>query len=102
MDSEDSRLVLRWDRQNPLMLSATGATLLIQDGSQQRTVHLDGTQLADGSVAYKPVSNDVSFRLEVNSPEGSGTASVRVLDGTLKPTSQIRGSVSRSLPVPGQ
>ncbi len=102
VDSEGSRLVLRWNQQNPLMLSAKGATLLIQDGSQQRTIHLEASQLADGSVAYKPVSNDVSFRLEVNSPEGSGTASMRVLDGTPRSASQISGSAVRSLPLAGQ
>lgn len=102
VDSEGSRLVLRWNQQSQLMLSATGATLLIQDGSQQRTIHLDATQLADGSVAYKPVSNDVSFRLEVSGPEGSGAASMRVLDGTPRLTSQISGSVARSFTVAAQ
>lgn len=82
VDSEGDRLVLSWNRQNPLMLSATRASLLIQDGAQRRTIHLDTGQLQDGSVAYKPVSNDVSFRLEVSGPEASGAASMRVLDGT--------------------
>jgi hypothetical protein len=102
VDSEGSRLVLRWDRQNPLMLSATGATLLIQDGSQSRTIHLDASQLADGSVAYKPLSGDVSFRLEVSSPEGATTASMRVLDGTSRPVPKLSASDARSLTVAGQ
>jgi hypothetical protein len=80
--SEAGRLVLRWNRQNPLMLSAKSASLLIQDGSQQRVIQLDAGQLGDGLVAYKPVSHDVSFRLEVSGPQGSGAASMRVLDGT--------------------
>lgn len=82
VDSQNGRLVLSWNRQNPFLLSATGGNLLIQDGSQQRAIHLDPAQLADGLVAYKPASHDVSFRLEVSGPQGSGAASMRVLDGT--------------------
>lgn len=98
VDTEGSRLVLRWSRQNPLMLSATGANLLIQDGSQRRTIHLDATQLGNGSVAYKPVSNDVNFRLEVSGPEGLSAASMRVLDGTPATASKPGGPPSSPLP----
>jgi hypothetical protein len=81
--SDGDRLSVNWNRRDPLVLTATGGTLLIEDGAQRRDVHLDSGQMADGSVSYKPISNDVTFRLEINGKEGSDTASVRVLDGTM-------------------
>jgi hypothetical protein len=92
--SDGERLLLSWNRQNPFLLSATGGTLVIQDGSQHREIHLDAEQLGGGSVAYKPLSNDVSFQLEVNGPQGSGTATMRVLDGTsvATPTTGVAGA----------
>jgi len=80
--SDGERLLLSWNRQNPLLLAATSGTLVIQDGSQHREIHLDTGQLGGGSIAYKPLSNDVTFQLEVSGPQGSGAATMRVLDGT--------------------
>lgn len=98
VDSDGDRLSVNWNRRNPLVLSASGGTLLIEDGSQHREVHLDSSQMADGSVSYKPISNDVTFRLKISGKQGSNTASVRVLDGTmvsaLKPAAGL-GSKTR-------
>lgn len=80
--SEGDRLVLTWNRQSPFLQAAASGTLVIQDGSQRQEVRLDASQLADGSVSYKPLSSDVSFRLEVSGLEGLSVASIRVLDGT--------------------
>lgn len=80
--SDGERLLLSWNRQNPFLVAANGGTLVIQDGSQHREIHLDARQLGGGSVAYKPLSNDVTFQLEVSGAQGSGAATMRVLDGT--------------------
>ena len=79
--SEDDRLRLTWNQRNHAVAAATDGVLQIFDGQQHREVHLDGRQVADGSVLYRPVTNDVSFRLEVRGEQGGVSGSVRVLDG---------------------
>ncbi|HSU60885.1 MAG TPA: hypothetical protein VLI55_16345 [Bryobacteraceae bacterium] len=86
VDSDGDRLSLSWNRRNPLVLSATGGSLLIEDGSQHREIHLDSSQIADGSVSYRPISSDVTFRLKVIGKEQSATGSMRVLDGVSAPS----------------
>ena len=79
--NEDDRLRLSWNQRNRAVASATDATLQIFDGQQHRDIHLDGRQVGDGSVLYRPLSSDVTFRLEVHGDQGSTSGSVRVLDG---------------------
>jgi TonB family protein len=79
--NEDDRLRLTWNQRNHSVESASDATLQIFDGATHREIHLDGRQVADGSVLYRPVTNDVTFRLEVHSEQGPTSGSVRVLDG---------------------
>jgi TonB family protein len=83
VESQGERLLLSWNRRNPVVASANDGTLQIFDGAQHREIHLDGNQVADGSVLYKPVSGDVTFRLEVHGAEqSSAIGSMRVLDAT--------------------
>jgi hypothetical protein len=79
--NEDDRLRLSWNERNRAVASASDATLQIFDGQLSREIHLDGRQVADGSVLYRPLTNDITFRLEVRGGEGSTSGSVRVLDG---------------------
>ena len=79
--NEDERLRLSWNQRNRAVATARGATLQILDGPLNREIHLDGRQVADGSVLYKPVSNDITFRLDIKSEQGSISGDVRVLDG---------------------
>jgi len=79
--NEDERLRLTWNQRNPAVASATDGTLQIFDGQQHREVHLDGRQVADGSVLYRPLTNDVTFRLEVRGEQGGTSGSIRLLDG---------------------
>jgi TonB family protein len=79
--NEDDRLRLTWNQRNHVVSSATDATLQIFDGAQHRDVHLDGRQVEDGSVLYKPQTNDVTFRLEVRGEQGAVSGSIRLLDG---------------------
>lgn len=89
--SQGDRLVLTWNRQSSPLLYAARGVLMIQDGSQHREVLLDASQLGDGSVSYKPISNDVSFRLEVRGPDGLSVAGIRVLDGSSVAAPAIKG-----------
>jgi hypothetical protein len=79
--NEDDRLRLSWNQRNHVVASASGATLQIFDGQQHREIQLDGPQVADGSVLYRPLTSDVTFRLEVRGEQGATTGSLRVLDG---------------------
>jgi TonB family protein len=79
--SEDERLRLMWNPHNPAVESATDGTLQILDGTQRRKIRLEGRQIADGSVFYRPLTNDVTFRLDVHGERATASGSVRVLDG---------------------
>jgi len=83
VESQGDRLLLSWNRRNAAVASASDGMLQIFDGTLHREVKLDGGQVADGSVLYKPLSQDVTFRLEVHGAEqGSAMGSIRVLDAT--------------------
>ncbi len=83
VETQGDRLLLSWNRRNPAVASAAGGILQIFDGTQHREVRLDGGQVADGSVLYKPLSPDVTFRLEVRGAgQSSAMGSMRVLDAT--------------------
>jgi TonB family protein len=83
VETQGDRLLLSWNRRNAAVAAAADGVLQIFDGTQHREVRLDGGQVADGSVLYKPVSPDVTFRLEVHGTDrSSAMGSMRVLDAT--------------------
>lgn len=67
---QGERLLVTWSRTSPDVRSAVTGVLRIEDGSARRDVWLDASQVTAGSVLYKPASDDITFRLEVQ----SGTA----------------------------
>ncbi len=81
VEAQGDRVLLSWSRTNPAVRSATSALLRIDDGGQHRDVHLEPAQVANGAVLYRPHSDDVNFRLEIQASNGSTEAeSLRVLD----------------------
>jgi hypothetical protein len=56
---------LFWDRQAPVILRARSGLLTIADGSFNKSLELDPSQLQNGSVIYRYLTNRVMFRLEV-------------------------------------
>jgi TonB family protein len=83
VDSQGEKLLVSWNRRNPTVASASDGTLLIFDGADRRTVSLNAEQVANGAVLYKPVTNDVTFRLEVHGTDQSTVmGSQRLLDAT--------------------
>jgi TonB family protein len=83
VDSQGDKLLLSWNRRNPVVASASDAVLQIFDGADHREIKLNAGQVADGAVLYKPVTNDVTFRLEVHGTDQSTVmGSQRVLDAT--------------------
>lgn len=82
VEGQGDRLLLSWNRRSPTVVAARDGVLAINDGGQERQVHLSSDQLADGSVLYRPASDDVLFRLETRGGQGAITMeSIRVLDG---------------------
>jgi len=81
LDPQGDRLLLSWNRSNPVVISAQDGLLRIADGSKHREVHLDAAQVANGSVLYQRNSDDVTFELDVHGKQGNTLSeSIRVLD----------------------
>jgi TonB family protein len=82
VERSQGQLVLKWDHESDLLRDAQQANLTIIDGDHTENVPLDLRQLRAGSVVYAPMTDDVSFRMEVISQEGKRASdSVRVLPG---------------------
>ncbi|HOL70838.1 MAG TPA: TonB family protein [Bryobacteraceae bacterium] len=80
------QLVLTWNRNAPIIANSQKSTLSITDGEHQEDVELDPGTLRSGSIVYSPITNDVSFRLEVNGQDGTPVSeSVRALAGRPSP-----------------
>jgi TonB family protein len=85
------QLLLSWNREATLVKEAQRAILSILDGDHKEDVQLDLGQLRSGSIVYSPITNDVSFRLEVtNLTQGKSLSeSVRVLAGRPSPAAPL-------------
>ena len=61
---------ISWDHNSPAIRRAERGKLQIVDGDLTESVPFDPTQLQDGVLVYRPHSNDVSVRMEVNERDG--------------------------------
>ena len=96
LQQQDS-LRLTWSKNLPSVLSSTGGTLLIRDGGQQRVVSLDSGQVALGVIYYSPISDDVSFNLNIKDTSSRTTSGMaRILIG-----SRPRASTPAAPPIAG-
>ena len=108
LESQGDRVLLSWNRHHPAVRNAKGGVLQIDDGPQHRLVSLDAAQVSNGSVLYRPNSDDVTFRLEVESAQGGKVSeSMRVLEAAKPSTLDLsapapNASVSRATEPPGQ
>ena len=78
---DGSGIRLYWDRNSPVIRSATKATLYITDGNHQSVLKLDPRELSSGLVSYWPDTKEVAFRLETFGPEHSTVDYIRVVGG---------------------
>ena len=62
-------LHVRWDRDAGPINNQSKGILVISDGGAQKVVQLDADQLKNGSVVYRRASNEVRFRLEVQTAD---------------------------------
>jgi len=74
VETNAGQLLLSWNRNATIVATATRATLTINDGDHKEDVDLDLATLRNGSIVYSPISNDVSFRLEVVDQKGKSEA----------------------------
>ena len=89
--------LVTWDREAPAMRSATKGVLRIQDGSEQRNTDLQPAELSNGSIVYRPGSDDVNFLLTVYAADGSVTREgVRALDGPQTSTAEAPDGVPKA------
>jgi hypothetical protein len=83
VETQGSGLRLSWNRYSPTVEAAKSGMLEIDDGGQRREIALDRSQIVNGSVIYRPASDDVSFRLNLHGAQGGDVAQVlRVLDAS--------------------
>jgi protein TonB len=75
-------MLLTWNRDLPVIQSASKVVLSISDGDRHENIELDPNQVRTGSILYPPMTGDVSFQMEVTDPHKSKTTSesLRVLD----------------------
>ena len=68
--SEPEQVEVLWDHASSAIKDAKQATIRISDGDIAESVPFDSKQLQDGSLVYRPRTNDVSIRMEVNERDG--------------------------------
>ena len=68
--SEPEQVEVLWDHSASAIKDAQQATIRISDGDVAESVPFDSKQLQDGSLVYRPRTNDVSIRMEVNERDG--------------------------------
>ncbi len=86
------QLLLTWNRSAAAIQTASRAILTINDGEHREDVDLELGQLRNGNIVYSPMTNDVSFRLEVTDVKGgkSVSESMRVLAGRPSPAVPVQ------------
>ncbi|MGI9074533.1 MAG: hypothetical protein ACR2JB_25185 [Bryobacteraceae bacterium] len=80
--AQGDALLLSWNGKNSALQSASNGLLQIDDGSEHREIALDRGGIASASVVYRPVSNDVLFRLELRGSDGLRAAESLEVVGT--------------------
>jgi hypothetical protein len=78
--SKSQQVEILWDHGSKAIQEADKAVLRITDGNVTEAVPFDSRQLQDGALVYKPWTNDVSVRMEVNERDGRQVSeSIRVV-----------------------
>ena len=65
------QMEISWDHDSAAIKQAEHATLEILDGGVTESVPFDPPQLRDGILVYRPRTNDISVRMEVNERAGA-------------------------------
>ncbi len=102
VQSVGDRVQISWNRDATAIQNASQGMFTIDDGVVHRSIELNAEQVADGSIVYRPHSDDASFRLEVVTDKGSlATGMVRILGGGSEPVVRaIAGGGRAAVPKP--
>jgi hypothetical protein len=65
------QLEISWDHDAAAIRAAEKATLRVSDGDITEAIPFEASQLQDGVLVYKPRTNDISLRMEVNERDGT-------------------------------
>lgn len=102
---ETDGILVHWNPEIEVLRSAKNGVLNIDDGAQKHATELDPAELAIGSLLYKPISDDVDFRLTVFAGDGSVLSDgVRVLEtlGQITTWNAAAATSHRQRPIPPQ
>ncbi len=88
-------LQVNWNRTAPAVLRAERGVLEITDGAHRKELRLDAGQVRTGSVAYAPLSGDVSFRLDLTGGGDTVSESLRVVENLDRPHLQSAAAAMR-------
>ena len=80
VERRGSYLRVNWNRNAPSVLRAQSGALRITDGAETRELPLDAEQVRTGSLAYRPVTGDVSFRFDLVDGRTTVSESLRVIE----------------------
>ena len=92
IDRNDSQLEVGRDPRAPAVAAAPYGVLRIAGGAIRTELHLDPTQLGAASVAYSPLSNEVTFELQLAGGGVAGSETFRLQDGPRHPAAVVRAA----------
>jgi hypothetical protein len=75
VERDDPGLKLRWEGESSTVRHATHGELHITDGNHKSKLRLGADGLRAGLFSYKPETEEVEFRLDVHTPQGTVTRS---------------------------
>jgi len=86
-DRNGSDWVVSWDTNSPILLNATSAEMVIDDGFIHKNLPLGPTELRNGRIMYIPVTDNAILQLNVVGPDSDEPVSetVHIVAGVLPP-----------------
>jgi hypothetical protein len=86
-DRNGSDWVVSWDTNSPVLLKATSAEMVIEDGFIHKNLPLGPAELRNGRIMYIPVTDNATLQLNVVGPDSDEpvTETVHIVAGVLPP-----------------
>lgn len=86
-DRNGSDWVVSWDTTSPVLLKATSAEMVIEDGFIHKNLPLGPAELRNGRIMYIPVTDNATLQLNVMGPDSDEpvTETVHIVAGVLPP-----------------
>ena len=68
--SKPQQVEILWNHNSSAIQAAESGTIRISDGDVAEAVPFEASQLQDGALVYRPRTNDVNIRMEVEERDG--------------------------------